>query len=403
MLSLARDAAQIAVTEEPQRAEARVAAVDIVRDPATVAEEWGRFQETAVGHVFQTHEFVTTWLATVGRERGLAPRIVIGRGPDGSLLFLLPFGIRRCMGARVLEWLGGEQADYHAGLFAPRFLITLAPRAADREAFVRQALAALSGEIDVVHFQRQPERIGGIANPFAAYHPIPFTAHSHLTHLGACWDTYYRAKRGSSSRRHDRLKWEKLQALGAVETVDAVTPEQSEPILDALFAMKEKSLAAMGVPSVFRSPSARDFYRALARAPYPCGPSHVSAILLDGAVVAANWGLVRGNHYYYVMTSYDAGEVSRASPGRALMYHLMRWSIARGIDTFDFTIGDEDYKSQWCEETSALFDSVVAVSSRGLPLASSLKAMKAAKRAIKARPRLKRMADQLRRLSIRTG
>ena len=398
MLSLARDIkaaapmAEIAAPSQP----VHVAAFEIAGDVAALEAEWRAFERIAVGHVFQTYDFVATWLATVGAARRIVPAVVLGRGRDGALLCVLPFGISACMGARLLAWLGGEHADYHCGLYAPGFLEGLVAGGTG-EAFVRSVVELFRGKADAIHFQRQPEALGGAANPFAFWQSSPYSAMSHLTHLGDSFDAYYRAKRNSSSRRHDRLKWQKLEAAAPpVEIVDALTAEEAESILVAMFAQKKASLAARGVPDLFAASGAPEFYRAIARQLWPNGMAHVSAIRAGGEVIAANWGLVRGNRYYYVMTSYCAGPLAAYSPGRALLYHLMAWAIARGIGEFDFTIGDEDFKGHWCEESMAIHDSVAVLSPRGLWAATVFRVLKPAKRIVKARPSLNRIVGRLR-------
>lgn len=405
MSSFARVAAPTALrTETAIRALPQPAEIAIVSDPRAIEADWRRFEVSAAGHVFQTFDVMEPWLRHVGAARGVSPRIVIGRGEGGSVLFLLPLGIRHCLGARVLQWLGDDHADYHAGLFAPHFLASLAADPDEGRALVESVVARFKGEADVAYFRRQPASIAGYPNPFAAWHAFPHLVRSHWTRLAGSWDAYYRSKRDSGSRRHDRLKWQKMEALGPVAIIDAKTPAEIRPILKALFAQKQRSLAARGVPNIFASQAVRDFYEAVALKPYPEGPSHVSAIECNGEIVAANWGLVHGNRYYYVLTSYDAGPVARLSPGRALMHHLMRWSIDRGVEEFDFTIGDEDFKEHWCEQTESLYDSCALLSARGLPFWLTLRAERGAKRVVKASPRLTRLANYVRsRLAARRG
>ena len=398
MLSVARDmdvALPMAETALPLST-APVARFEIVAGPAAIEGEWRAFEATAIGHVFQTWDFVATWLATVGAARRVKPAIVVGRGRDGAILCLLPLGISGCLGARLLAWLGGEHADYHCGLYAPGFLKGLAETGGGA-AFVASVVGLFRGAADIVHLQRQPEAIGGDANPFALWRASRYTLTSHLTRLGSSFDEYYRSKRNSSSRRHDRLKWQKLEAAAApVEIVDATTPEEAEAILAEMFVQKRASLRARNVPDMFARAGVPEFYRAMTRHPWPSGPSHVSAIRAGGKVIAANWGLVRGNRYYYVMTSYCPGPLSAHSPGRALLYHLMEWAIARGIEEFDFTIGDEDFKGHWCEEQMAIRDSVAVLTPRGLWPATVFGLLKPAKTMVKTSPFLTRHVGRIR-------
>jgi len=391
-------------TAAADRPLARPAGIAVASDLKAIEADWRHFEQSAAGHVFQTFDVVEAWLGHIGAERGVSPRVVIGRDEGGGVLFLLPLGIRRYLGARVLQWLGGEQADYHAGLFAPHFLASLATDQDAGGAFVESVVAQFNGEADVGYFRRQPASISGYPNPFAAWHAFPHPVRSHRTRLAGSWDAYYRSKRNSASRRHDRLKWQKMEALGPVTVIDATNQADIRRVLKALFVQKELSLAARGVPNMFASQAVRDFYEAVALKPYPHGPSHVSAIECDGEIVAANWGLVRGNRYYYVLTSYAAGPVARSSPGGALMRHLMHWAIDRGIEEFDFTIGDEDFKEHWCEESESLTDSCALLGPRGLPLWLTLHGERAVRRVVKASPRLTRFANYARsRLAARRG
>ena len=56
--------------------------------------------------------------------------------------------------------------------------------------------------------------------------------------------------------------------------------------------------------------------------------------------------------------------MSKYGPGAAHMHDLMRYAIERGCGAFDFTIGDERYKAEWCEGQITLYDPVSAATLR---------------------------------------
>lgn len=371
----------------------------VAMDPRSVETEWRKFGSHAIGHVFADYDFIAPWTATVGAERQIAPRIVLVRDRAGRLQALLPFGIRRAFGARLLEWLGGEQADYPGGFLDRDLLAGLADEAEARR-FVTSVLDAAGG--DAVRLERQPGTLHGFANPFAIggrRHPDD----AHQTRLGHDWEAYYTAKRQTSSRRVDSRKRRKLEKDGAVRLLVAESPPEAEPILAALFEQKRRGLAELGVPDPFAAAATRDFFRSLAAHAYPKGPSHIAALLCGDAIVASNWGLVRGRRYYYVMHGFAGGLVSRASPGRHLMYELMRWCIERDIEIFDFTIGNEPYKGKWCETSSPLFTTILSRNARGTALATALRSAAALKRVVKTTPALWRAAELTRRRLGRRG
>jgi CelD/BcsL family acetyltransferase involved in cellulose biosynthesis len=365
------------------------------RDSRAIEIEWRIFERRAAGHVFAVYDFVQPWAELVAPALGLEPRIVVGRSADGRVVCVLPFGLRRKTGLRVLEWLGGPHADYKGGLFDPRLLEALRdPSTA--ASFRRRALAA-AGRADAARLERQPELIGAWPNPFAAGSRQRNPEDAFHTVLGSDWEAYYTGKRSQSSRRTDRRKLKKLEEVGPVRFVVAQTADEACPILTRLFQWKRRSLGEMGVADIFATEAVRAFYEAVALRPYPDGPGHLCALMAGEEIVAANWGLVRGDRYYYVMHSYADGDIERTSPGKHLMYRMMQWSIEHGVSFFDFTLGNEDYKGMWCERSEALYTSSPALSLAGMAPAAAYRSADAAKRFVKTNPTLLRAVQFARR------
>jgi CelD/BcsL family acetyltransferase involved in cellulose biosynthesis len=65
---------------------------------------------------------------------------------------------------------------------------------------------------------------------------------------------------------------------------------------------------------------------------------------------------------------------------------LMAHAIKLGLRRFDFTIGDERYKTEWCDLRLKLFDYSVAATWRGWPSAVSSIVRRRLKRFIKQTP-----------------
>jgi len=89
-----------------------------------------------------------------------------------------------------------------------------------------------------------------------------------------------------------------------------------------------------------------------------------------------------------VLASYDDGEVSRFGPGAAHLHDIMRFAIDRKCTVFDFTIGDEPYKRDWCEERQTLYDHLSARTLKGTAAVLSRSLAMRAKRVIKENPAL---------------
>src|SRR5436309_15860438 len=125
----------------------------------------------------------------------------------------------------------------------------------------------------------------------------------------------------------------------------------------------------MGVPNIFERPGYVAFFQELATAPRMRALVHLSRLDVGPAWAAVNLGITFRDCYFHILASYDDGEVSRFGPGAAHLRELLRYAIARGLTRFDFTIGDEPYKRDWCDAEQPLYDYVGAATIRGLPAA----------------------------------
>ena len=362
-------------------------------DLASVEREWRAFEQTADGTVFQSFDWVSLWQRHIGERNGVVPAIVTGHDSHGQLLCLMPLGIEPGA-ARRLTWLGTALCDYNAPLLVTDFGQRVdEARFRDLWAEVCRTLRAdRRFRFDVVHFDKMQKVVGGQANPFMALGVMPHANGAYLTALGAEWESFYSEKRSSATRRRDRTKRKKLGEFGELKFVTAAGDDLG-PTLDTLMDQKSQSFAAMGVTNIFALPGYREFYNALAQMQ---GFAHVSRLDVGAQTAAANLGLVFRDSYYHLLASYDGGELSKYGPGAAHMHHLLQYAIEQRCRTFDFTIGDERYKQEWCDSHIVLYDHVTPFTVRGSIVAARLYAVGRLKHFIKQNPALWDKAYKLR-------
>ena len=105
-----------------------------------------------------------------------------------------------------------------------------------------------------------PKIIGEQANPFCALGVSPHVNDAYLTMLGGDWETYYAAKRSSSTRKTDRKKRKRLADHGETRFITAgdrdgvVGPSMRSSTKSA------ESYAKLGVANMFERPGYRDFF-----------------------------------------------------------------------------------------------------------------------------------------------
>jgi CelD/BcsL family acetyltransferase involved in cellulose biosynthesis len=155
-----------------------------------------------------------------------------------------------------------------------------------------------------------------------------------------------------------------------------------------LFDKKTAPSARHGINNLFARPGYLEFYRDVAGNPATRDFVHISRLDVGEEIAATNLGLVFAGSYYHVLASYTDGDLSRWGPGAAHLNDLLRYAIERGLKVFDFTIGDERYKRDWCDGVQPLHDHVSAASWRGAVMTGPAIALQKLKRTIKQTPML---------------
>jgi CelD/BcsL family acetyltransferase involved in cellulose biosynthesis len=358
-------------------------ALAVHHDLAAIEPEWRRFEQTADCTPFQTFNWLSAWHRHVGTRNRVTPAVVTG-SRNGALLFILPLEVAPGMLTRRLAFLGEDLCDYHAPLLAPDF-----------SRIVGDGFPALWSDIcalvqktpglrhDTIALSKMPTMIGAQKNPMLALDVQLNPSGAYETVLGDDWEAFYAAKRSSSTRRRDRTKVKRLGELGAVRFVNPESTDETARTLETLMEQKAKAFARMGVVNLFARPGFAEFYREIASAPQMRGFIHISRLDVGKVWSAANLGLTFRDCYYHILASYDDGEVSRFGPGAAHLRELLKFAIGRGLKRFDFTIGDESYKRDWCDSEQRLYDHSSAATLRGLPLTALSLGKRRVKRMIK--------------------
>lgn len=362
--------------------------IAVYEDLSAIERDWRAFEPHADCTVFQSFDWLATWQRLIGVRNGVRPAIVVARDGAGTILFLLPLAVRPAGFARELTWLGSELCDYNAPLLAATFSTRIDAR---RFMALWENIARCLQDNQRLHYDfiiltKMPETVGAQANPMRHLDGTINPSGAYLTHLTGDWETYYTTKRSSATRRHDRSKRRRLAEFGEVKFVNPAGDSETLRTLDALMAQKARWFARMGVANLFAKPGYAEFYRALATDPATRHLVHVSRLDVGATAAAVNLGLTYRDCYYHMLASYDDGEVSRFGPGAAHLLDLLHLAIDRGFRIFDFTVGDERYKRDWCDTELKLYDFIAAATWRGALVAMPMLAAQRLKRRIKQTP-----------------
>ena len=284
------------------------------------------------------------------------------RGARGELF--LPLVLERGrFGVRRLGFLDGALTDHAAPIVAGRGL----ELPADEWPRLARRIAAAAGA-DVIDWRHLTRAVGPHANPLPTSRSTRTAYASHRLDIAGRWGDFARERLSSSHQAGSRRRARRLAAAGEAAFVVAADLDAALAILDRVLAWKAAQYLATGRENRLAVPAWRDFFLEMTRRHLSSGLTHVSALTLDGQVLAAHWGCVHAGAFYWLMPAYDIAW-GRVSPGRLLLDHLVERAFDEGLRAFDFTIGDEPYKATYADRHEVLYRTLHARTPLGLAYA----------------------------------
>lgn len=356
-----------------------------------VEAEWRALEQSAPITVFQKFDYIAEWMRQVGRSDGVRPAIIAGRGRDGETVFLLPFGIKRRFGTRVLVWLGAASANYQGGLFTENVLKQLNPvsfRLLWRE--LEHTLPPFDG----IFLENQPVSFHGVHNPLAALGMVESSDDYYLCPLRPDFDALLNERRSARARRIMRKRDRGLEALGALTFALETDPDVIAADVETILREKNQQLARFGRGQAYSEPVCA-LIKALTR-PVNGKPGlfELFTLRLDGELIAASITACHGKIMCGLVLYMKRGDYDKYSPGDCLMRKSFEFACKNGLDFFDLSIGRAPYKLNWCDEESALFHTITWRTLRGVPLIGALYIRRRLKRWIKSSDRLTAMINR---------
>jgi CelD/BcsL family acetyltransferase involved in cellulose biosynthesis len=323
---------------------------------------WKTFQNDAYYHSFQQYEWQYNWYHEFGQALKIDPYILLVEDEVQGFVLLLPLGIQRKRGLHILTWLGGRVTDYHAPLVQKGFAENATPVAF--YLIWKQVLQMLP-PFDAIHFKKQPGKIGDQANPFLELNVQKYAV-CYSTELTSNWNEFYQYQVKGKIRADSRRQKKRLGEFGKLQFLIAKSPEEIKLLTDKMIDQKRRRYEETNVADMFADNLFREFYHRVAEKMVPNGNIHLSALKVGDTFLAIHLGLVSKQRFYYLMPTFEGGAWRKFSAGRLLMEYLIEWCIQNEIRTFDFTIGAESYKQDWCNQSMDIYEYLQAKSAKGI-------------------------------------
>ncbi len=320
---------------------------------------WGAFELQSNSLPFHSFEWQRYWNEQVGQPRYKMAICVVVFTVDSSVRAIFPFGINIVMGARVLSFLGADEADYGAPLLATNI-------GSDEFSDIWGGVLRVIPAHDAVFFRNMPKVINKAHNFLLENIKTKESGMSYSTTLPESFDDYsLRLSKGMLKDNKRMIR--RLSEIGELNFKLIDTPEDFKKIIEVMISQKETRYTLSGARNIFHSESVKNFYKNIFILLSRGFNVHLSVLMLDDEVLATHLGIHDRDQFYYLMPTFNHDNKWRKfSLGRIHLEKLINWAIDNGVKKFDFTIGSESYKSTWCDTEMAIYDHLKINSLRGV-------------------------------------
>ena len=338
--------------------------IELFNNWTAAAPAFAKLTAQGVSLPFQQRDWLDAWYRHPGGELGVEALPIVVH-VDGVPAMALPL-VRRCRGALVhVEFADGGLTDYNAPILG-----AAAPDTPAAAAEVFRALRAALRGVDVIDLARMPSAVKGRVNPLALLPGVRSSALAgNLIHIDGSWDRWHHSFDRRYRKELERI-WRVFTRHEGAEFRQLGPGPEAQEVYDRLTVLQRERLAVQGIPYVLDHPAKAGFYRDLLALGLASGTVILTALLVRGEVVAALYSVGDGEHLFMLRLSAAGGEWTKCSPGRLMIERTMHALFARSYRTFDFTLGDYEYKRRMGVTPVPLVDLRVWTSLKGvLPVA----------------------------------
>jgi CelD/BcsL family acetyltransferase involved in cellulose biosynthesis len=349
---------------------------------------YGKF--TSIYAPAQSPEWVSSWI-----DANTPDAVLATLSANGRPVMSVALEVGRDGPFRIARFLGGKHANGNFPATDKNWLA--AANAGDIDVLIR-SIGKARPDIDLVAFDRLIGDFNGLPNPLLKLPSSPSPNVALAVDLDGGLETVLTRTNGKKKRKRHRSQERKYEVVGGARRTMATTTAEANAMLDAFFAMKEQRFGAMGITDVFADTEVRTFFRklfvdALARE----NPSFVLHGLEVGGKYRAVTGSSRaGNRLICEFGAIADDELAYASPGEYLFFDNISEACDQGFDIYDFSVGDEPYKRQWCDLEIQHADVLIPLTAKGRIYALGLRSLSRAKGTIKNNARMWSLIKRLR-------
>lgn len=321
----------------------RIELIERIEDIPLDRDSWNSMvQNNETNSVFQTHEWFESWWKSYGQKNRL---IFLLAYSDNKLLGFAPLMLtQHTYGQKVLHFVGDMNADYCDFVIDGNHMEVISA--------IIQYL--YSGIIDwnsmlLLNIPDQSTTLSclqTICHEKGYNIDVKLPVSTPTLYIRNHRDEALAIINKYSVTRHIR----KLEKTGKLEFVSLHKKQDILKYIDLFFNQHVARYQLKKQASQFIDSTNRAFYIDLVKNFDHSGWLVFSMLLLDGKPIACHLGYEYNNKLIWYKPAFDPA-YRNYSPGTIMLKYLVEYTIEADYSELDFTVGDEFFKSRFCNRT----------------------------------------------------
>jgi len=324
---------------------------------------WLEFEKESYHYAFQHLQWIETWYEILGKKENVELALILIEENKDIPLALLPLGIFKTKGIKILSWLGGDVSDYKCGLFHKNYFQLTGKYEFN---YFWNEILKLIPKVDLIFLSHQPEYLINMQfNPailLGGY--ISQLAYSTNLNFYSSWKEYLDSKRGAGISFIER-NIKQISKRGTPKVKIVTDTNEISRIFQELVIQKSRRYEETNVGNFLKKPGIYNFYETILYKETPNQFCNLVYLEIDNIIIAADFTLNYGNRIYSLLPSFRLEDFGKYSPGKIFSFLFIECCFNKNIGTFDFTIGAEKHKKIWCENELNLFTYTLPLNYKG--------------------------------------
>lgn len=375
---------------------------------ADVMPYWRTIRQRSAASPFQSGAFQESFLTASrmiagGTEQKHNPVFVVCFDALRPVA-IYPFAIKSGFAIRRLTWLADTLCDYNGAIIDHDYCRSIPDKMLE---VIIGRVSDTIASIDCAYLIRNP--CGHPTVPDTGLSRLSLIQAEHSAHalsLQRNWKEFYKNLRSKDTRRRFRGKYAALAKSGNLRFSRIRCNDKKIACATQVMDWKATQLHEAGDRNPFGSETAPSHLRATILEGLRNKETgfDLFCLILDGKPVAGILALISGGTFNLWVTAFDPSVSSKYSVGTLLLIKTLEFASRNGLSHFDFLLGDETYKNDWCDIEIPLYHCFQPLTVKGSIYCCLVEGTVVLKKFLLSRPNaMKAIRNARKRVSAFTG